>query len=99
MEERYKMIKLKLNDYQYKEFKYKDKIGLYLQKIEKYEILTQKQQSEMEKLILQFDEELNNVIRIKEQEAKSKFEEEIEKYQQAISKIKEEESNFKRNES
>jgi hypothetical protein len=35
----------------------------------------------MENLILEFDQELNNVVRMKEEEVRSKLEEEVSKYQ------------------
>ncbi len=43
----------------------------------------------MENLILEFDQELNNVIKMKENEARWKLEEEMMKYQEQLNMLRE----------
>ena len=45
----------------------------------------------MENLILEFDNEVNNVVKMKEVEVNAKLEEEISKYQMELQRLKEEE--------
>ena len=45
----------------------------------------------MENLIMEFDHEVNNVVKMKEKEVKAKLEEEISKYQMELQRLKEEE--------
>lgn len=46
---------MKINDYQYNQFKYQDKLSLYMEKIQKYQKLAERQHTEMEKIIGEFD--------------------------------------------